>query len=122
MLDFLSLGTNDLSQYALAMDRGNAALAGAIDALHPAVLRLIKATVDGAKKHGKPVSVCGAAASDLDAAPILIGLGVSTLSAVSTAAAIPSEEWRWSLSCPVRLCISSWAASAPLQQPLSTRA
>src|SRR5262249_28152009 len=84
----LSLGTNDLSQYALAMDRGNPALARAIDALHPAVLRLIRATVEGARKHGKPVSVCGAAASDPDAAPILIGLGLSALSAAS--AAIPT--------------------------------
>src|SRR5262249_22252505 len=51
-LDFLSIGTNDLSQYALAMDRGHPDFAGAIDALHPAVLRLIRSAADGARKHG----------------------------------------------------------------------
>ncbi|MDB5475642.1 MAG: phosphoenolpyruvate-protein phosphotransferase [Phenylobacterium sp.] len=78
--DFLSIGTNDLAQYTLAMDRGHPALAAEVDALHPAVLRLIRMTVAGAAAHGRPVSVCGGLASDAIAAPILIGLGVTTLS------------------------------------------
>jgi phosphocarrier protein FPr/phosphocarrier protein len=78
--DFLSVGTNDLTQYVLAMDRGNPALAAEVDALHPAVLRLIGQTVSGAATQSRPVGVCGALAGDLDAVPILIGLGVVELS------------------------------------------
>jgi phosphocarrier protein FPr/phosphocarrier protein len=80
--DFLSIGTNDLSQYTLAMDRGNAELAARVDAAHPAVLRLIGAACEAAARHGKPVAVCGGLASDPEAAPLLIGLGVTELSAV----------------------------------------
>ncbi len=80
--DFFAVGTNDLSQYALAMDRGNPAVAGDIDALHPAVLRLIAQACRGAAAHGRPVGVCGGLASDLAATAILIGLGVDELSAV----------------------------------------
>jgi phosphoenolpyruvate-protein phosphotransferase len=78
--DFLSIGTNDLTQYALAMDRGNAELAARLDGLHPAVLRLIARTVQGASTRGKWVGVCGAMASDLEAVPVLVGLGVTELS------------------------------------------
>ncbi len=78
--DFLSIGTNDLTQYTLAMDRGNPSLASRLDGLHPAVLHLIHSTVAGARQHGKLVSVCGALASDLEAVPVLIGLGVNELS------------------------------------------
>ncbi|HEX8445558.1 MAG TPA: phosphoenolpyruvate--protein phosphotransferase [Sphingomonas sp.] len=77
---FLSIGTNDLTQYTLAMDRGNAAVAAGVDGLHPAVLRLIAATCDGARRHGTPVGVCGGLAADPLAVPILIGLGVDELS------------------------------------------
>jgi phosphocarrier protein FPr/phosphocarrier protein len=79
--DFLSIGTNDLTQYTLAMDRGNPAVAGGIDGLDPAVLRLIGQTCTGAARHGTWVGVCGGLASDPLAVPILIGLGVSELSA-----------------------------------------
>ena len=82
--DFLSIGTNDLTQYCLAMDRGNAALAPQFDALHPAVLRLIAATTKGADQHGRRTGVCGGLASDLAAAPILIGLGVRSLSSTAS--------------------------------------
>jgi multiphosphoryl transfer protein len=85
--DFLSIGTNDLTQYALAMDRGNEYLAPQLDSLHPGVLRLVAQTVEGARKHGRPVAVCGGVASDPQAAPLLIGLGVAELSA--TPAVIP---------------------------------
>lgn len=78
--DFLSIGTNDLSQYTLAMDRDHAGLAARVDALHPALLRLIAQTCAGAAKHGRWVGVCGALASDPLATPVLVGLGVRELS------------------------------------------
>jgi phosphocarrier protein FPr len=79
--DFFSIGTNDLAQYTLAMDRGNARVAPQVDALHPAVLRLIDRSVAAARAHGRWVGVCGALANDLQAVPVLIGLGVDELSA-----------------------------------------
>ncbi|MDN7819883.1 phosphoenolpyruvate--protein phosphotransferase [Burkholderia vietnamiensis] len=78
--DFLSIGTNDLTQYTLAMDRCQADLAAQSDGLHPAVLRLIDIAVRGATKHGKWVGVCGALGGDPLAVPILVGLGVTELS------------------------------------------
>jgi phosphocarrier protein FPr len=78
--DFLSVGTNDLTQYTLAMDRTNPRLAPQVDALHPAVLGLIGLTVQGAQAHGRWVGVCGALAGDSHAIPVLIGLGVHELS------------------------------------------
>lgn len=78
--DFLSIGTNDLSQYTLAMDRDHAGLAARVDALHPALLRLIAMTCEGAAVHKRWVGVCGALASDPLATPVLIGLGVTELS------------------------------------------
>jgi phosphocarrier protein FPr len=78
--DFFSIGTNDLTQYTLAMDRTNPRLAAQVDALHPAVLRLIEHTVAGARKHKRWVGVCGALAGDLQAVPVLVGLGIDELS------------------------------------------
>ena len=83
--DFLSIGANDLAQYALAMDRTDPELAADIDSLHPAVLRLIRLTVEGSARRARPIGVCGAVASDPRAAPILIGLGVTELSAAPAA-------------------------------------
>lgn len=83
-VDFLSIGTNDLTQYTLAMDRGHAELAHRIDGLHPAVLNLIAMTVDAADEQDKLVAVCGGLASEPAAVPILIGLGVRELSVVPT--------------------------------------
>lgn len=80
--DFLSIGTNDLAQYTLAMDRTHPALAARIDGVHPAVLRLIEATTRGAAQHSRPVAVCGGLASDPEAVPLLLGLGVTELSVV----------------------------------------
>lgn len=88
--DFLSVGTNDLSQYALAMDRLNPDLAGEIDALHPAVLRLIARTTEGGRQHALWTGVCGGLAGEMAAIPILIGLGVTELSMPS--AAIPEAK------------------------------
>jgi len=78
--EFFSIGTNDLTQYTLAMDRGHPKLAPQVDGLNPAVLRLIAHTVNGAKSAGKRVGVCGGIATDPAAVPLLIGLGVNELS------------------------------------------
>ena len=79
-IDFFSIGTNDLTQYTLAMDRGNSALASKHDGLHPAVLRLIAQTIDAAHKYGKRADICGELGSDAAAVPILLGLGMDELS------------------------------------------
>jgi phosphocarrier protein FPr len=79
-VDFFSIGTNDLTQYTLAMDRGNPALATDADGLHPAVLRMVDQTVRAAHGEGKWVGVCGNLAADPAAAAILIGLDVDELS------------------------------------------
>jgi phosphoenolpyruvate-protein kinase (PTS system EI component) len=81
-VDFLSIGTNDLAQYTLAMDRGHADLAARIDGLHPAVLRLIAAAGAAAAARPCPLAVCGGLASDPAAVPLLLGLGVTELSVV----------------------------------------
>lgn len=80
--DFLSIGTNDLTQYVLAMDRGNPAVAAEVDAMHPAVLRMIAETCRRAEAAGRWVGLCGGLASDPLALPMLVGLGVSELSCV----------------------------------------
>ncbi len=85
---FFSIGTNDLTQYTLAMDRGHPKLASQVDGLHPAVLQLIALTVRAARDRQRPVSVCGGLAGDARAVPILLGLGVDKLSV--SVPAIPS--------------------------------
>ncbi len=87
-VDFLSIGSNDLTQYTLAMDRGHPELARRADALHPAVLKLISWTATAGTEAGKTVAVCGGVAADRLAVPILLGLGVRELSVVP--AAIPA--------------------------------
>jgi multiphosphoryl transfer protein len=89
-VDFFSIGTNDLTQYTLAADRGNDAVAGLADPLHPAVLRLIGLTCEGAAAHGAWVGVCGELAGDPPATAVLLGLGVTELS--MSAPAIPSVK------------------------------
>lgn len=89
--DFFSLGTNDLTQYTLAIDRGHKELSAKADHLHPAVLKLIDMTCQGAQKHHKPVAVCGAMAGDATAVPLLIGLGVTELAVGSGAVARTKE-------------------------------
>src|SRR5262249_54031166 len=79
-VEFFSIGTNDLTQYALAADRDNASLAQLQDAVHPAVLRLIKTVVEGARVRERDVAVCGDAASDPVAAALFFGLGIRSLS------------------------------------------
>ncbi len=87
LADFFSIGTNDLTQYTLAADRGNARVAELADAMHPAVLRLIAATCEAAGAAGRWVGVCGEMAGDPAATPLLLGLGVRELS--MSAPAIP---------------------------------
>ncbi|NNJ12796.1 phosphoenolpyruvate--protein phosphotransferase [Chloroflexales bacterium ZM16-3] len=88
--DFFSVGTNDLTQYTMAIDRTHPTLAARADGLHPAVLRLIDLTVKAAHAAGRWVGVCGELGADPVAVPILIGLGVDELSV--SAPAIPSVK------------------------------
>ncbi|WP_066807539.1 phosphoenolpyruvate--protein phosphotransferase [Sphingomonas asaccharolytica] len=85
--DFFSIGSNDLSQYALARDRTNPAVAAGLDGLHPAVLRLIDETVRGGVMHKRWTGVCGGLAADPEAVPLLIGMGVTELSVPGAAVA-----------------------------------
>jgi phosphoenolpyruvate-protein kinase (PTS system EI component) len=78
--DFASIGTNDLTQYTLAAERGNPDLAGYEDALHPAVLALVRQVATAAARAGKVAAVCGEIAGDPVAVPVLAGLGVRCLS------------------------------------------
>jgi phosphocarrier protein FPr len=104
-IDFFSIGTNDLTQYTLAMDRGNSALASKHDGLHPAVLRLIAMTIDAAHKHGKRADICGELGSDAAAIPILLGLGMDELSV-----SIPSVP---TVKAQVRaLKVETWRSTA----------
>ncbi|MDT7848726.1 phosphoenolpyruvate--protein phosphotransferase [Methylophilus glucosoxydans] len=79
-LDFLSIGTNDLIQYTLAIDRADDAVAHLYNPLHPAVLRLIQMTIAAAAKYDKPVSVCGEMAGDIKLTRLLVGMGMRQLS------------------------------------------
>jgi phosphotransferase system enzyme I (PtsI) len=88
--DFFSIGTNDLVQYALAVDRTNQELAHLASPYHPAILRLIKQVVEAGARHGKPVGVCGAMASEPLGAALLIGLGIRELS--MEASSIPAVK------------------------------
>jgi phosphocarrier protein FPr len=91
-VDFFSIGTNDLTQYTLAIDRQNPDLAPEADSMHPAVLRLISHTVEGAKQFKRMVGVCGGLAGDPFGASLLAGLGVDELS--MTPLEIPSVKDR----------------------------
>jgi phosphotransferase system enzyme I (PtsP) len=90
-VDFFSIGTNDLTQYLLAVDRNNTRVASLYQSLHPAVLRAVKQVVDDAHALGKPVSVCGEMAGDPAAALALLGLGVDSLS--MSASSLPRVKW-----------------------------
>lgn len=90
-VNFISVGTNDLTQYLLAVDRNNARVAGLYDSLHPSVLRAMQQIVEGAKAEKTPVSVCGEMAGDPAAVILLLGLGVDNLS--MSAANLPRVKW-----------------------------
>jgi phosphocarrier protein FPr len=89
-VDFFSIGTNDLTQYTLAMDRGHPRLAPQVDGLAPAVLRLVDQTARAAQRHGRKTAVCGGIAGDPQAVPLLVGLGIDELSV--TVPAIPAVK------------------------------
>ncbi len=92
--DFFSIGTNDLTQYTMAADRGNVRVSGLADAVHPAVLRSIRMTVDAANARGRWVGVCGELAGDTDATELLLGLGVSELSMGAPSIALVKRQVR----------------------------
>ena len=79
-LDFVSIGTNDLIQYTLAIDRTDDAVAHLYDPLHPAVLQLVAQIIRGAQKAGKPVAVCGEMAGDVKLTRVLLGFGLRQFS------------------------------------------
>ncbi|MCK7592817.1 phosphoenolpyruvate--protein phosphotransferase [Pseudomarimonas salicorniae] len=125
--DFFSIGSNDLTQYTLAMDRGHARLAAQADALHPAVLRLVGMTAEAGSRHGRWVGVCGAIAADPLAVPALLGLGVTELSVPAPAVAatkatvaaqsledcraLAAELLRLGTAAEVRARLADWEAA-----------
>ena len=90
-VDFFSIGTNDLTQYLLAVDRNNSRVASLYQSLHPAVLRAVQGVVEDAHSLGKPVSVCGEMAGDPAAVLALLGLGVDSLS--MSVSSLPRVKW-----------------------------
>jgi multiphosphoryl transfer protein len=129
-VDFFSIGTNDLVQYTMAAERGNDAVAGLADGLHPAVLRLIRGVAEAAEAHGKWVGVCGELGSDPLAVPVLVGVGVSELSVnppaipatkeavrkvdAGAAGRLAREALRLSSAEDVRALVAGETAEAPL--------
>lgn len=108
--DFFSIGTNDLTQYVLAMDRGNAQLAKQAHGLHPAVLRMIERTVSGAKKRDRWVGVCGGLAGEPGGALVLAGLGVRELSvSIPAISSIKDTLRNWDMNHVERLAQSALA-------------
>lgn len=93
-VDFFSIGTNDLTQYTLAIDRGHPVLSARADGLDPSVLALIDMTVKAAHAHGKWVGVCGELGADTAAVPVLLGLGVDELSVSSSQIALVKAQIR----------------------------
>ena len=90
-VDFISVGSNDLTQYLLAVDRNNPRVADLYDFLHPAVLQALKLVVDGAHAEGKPVGICGEMAGDPSAAVLLMAMGFDSLSMNATN--LPKVKW-----------------------------
>jgi len=94
LVDFFSIGTNDLAQYIMAADRDNAAVANLVNPYQPAVLRAIRETVEAGHANGIKVSLCGEMAGDLKATALLIGLGIDALSMTPTAIPVVKERIR----------------------------
>ncbi|WP_422632032.1 putative PEP-binding protein [Pseudokineococcus marinus] len=118
-VDFLSIGTNDLTQYAMAADRLSSDLADLNDPWQPAVLALVAMTALAGQRAGKPVGVCGEAAADPLLACVLVGLGVTSLSAA--AAALPAVGARLQTATPER-CRAAASAALAAPDPAAARA
>ncbi len=93
-VDFFSIGTNDLTQYLLAVDRGNKKIAPLYNSFHPAVLRAIQKVINAGKAHGKMVGMCGEFAGDEIALPILLGMGLDEFSMASVEVARAKSQLR----------------------------
>lgn len=109
--DFFSIGTNDLTQYTLAIDRGNDLVGKHYDELHPAILQLVARTIEAAKSAHIPVSICGEAAADPFSAVLFMGLGVDSLSASS----VFLPEMKRIIRSVTMLNAQKWAKDALLQ-------
>ena len=115
-IDFCSIGSNDLTQYVLAVDRNNPQISNLYDPLHPAVLKLIHMLVNVARKHNKPVELCGEMASDPDGCIILIGLGINALSMNPPLIPVIKKKLsEISISSAKNLAIEALNASSPEQ-------
>ena len=119
VVDFLSIGTNDLSQYTMAADRMATELAHLTDAWQPAVLALIQMTAEAGLRAGKPVGVCGEAAADPMLATVLIGMGITSLSMAS--AAVRPVGARLA-GASLDTCKAAAAAAVAAPDPLAARA
>jgi phosphoenolpyruvate-protein phosphotransferase (PTS system enzyme I) len=118
VVDFLSIGTNDLTQYTMAADRMATDLAHLTDAWQPAVLQLIAITAESGRQAGKPVGVCGEAAADPLLACVLVGMGITSLSMAS--AAIRPVGARLA-SVPMDACEEAAEAALGAHDPGSAR-
>jgi len=118
-VDFLSVGTNDLSQYTMAADRMSTALAPLADPWQPALLRMIRLVGDAAVETGTPMGLCGEAAADPDFAAVLVGLGATSLSMV--ARAIPTVGVRLA-GVTLEQCRAAAAAACAALEPAAARA
>ncbi|MFM2353213.1 MAG: phosphoenolpyruvate-protein phosphotransferase [Actinomycetota bacterium] len=118
-VDFISVGTNDLSQYTMAADRMSASLAALADPWQPALLRMIRLVGDAAAATGTPMGLCGEAAANPDFAAVLVGLGASSLS--MTARAIPTVGARLA-GVTLEQCRAAAAAACAAPEPVEARA
>jgi phosphotransferase system enzyme I (PtsI) len=118
-VDFLSIGTNDLSQYTLAADRLSADLADLTDPWQPALLELVRLTAEAGARTGKPVGVCGEAAADPLLACVLVGLGITSLSCA--ASAVPAVGARLG-AVDLESCRQAAAAALAAADPQAARA
>ena len=122
-VDFLSIGTNDLSQYTLAADRLSADLADLTDPWQPALLLLVSMTAAAGQRRGKPVGVCGEAAADPLLACVLVGLGISSLScAASAVAGVGSKLGTVDLATCQEAAAAALAADGPAEARAAVRA
>lgn len=131
-VDFFSIGTNDLVQYFLAADRGNPRVARLTNVLHPAFLRFLKQIVDEVRKHRKPIGMCGEMAGDISNLPLLLGLGLDSISVASSEIPILKERisrlrvsecqtiLSGALECKELAEIESLLAAGPSSSPVSS--